>query len=44
MNIKMIGDVSNVSYVLKKEGQQMLVVIGVNPSKATENLSDPTMT
>ena len=44
MNIKMIGDVSNVRYVLKKEGQKMLVVIGVNPSKATENISDPTMT
>lgn len=44
MNIKMIGDTSNVRYVLKKEGQKMLVVIGVNPSKATENISDPTMT
>lgn len=44
MNIKMIGDTSNVRYALRKEGQKMLVVIGVNPSKATDYISDPTMT
>jgi len=44
MNIKMTGDFSNVRYVLKREGANMLVVIGVNPSKATDKISDPTMT
>ena len=44
MNIKMIGDTSNVRYVLRKEGQKILVVIGVNPSKATDCISDTTMT
>lgn len=43
-NIKMIGDNVNVRYVLKKEGTNMLVVIGVNPSNATDKISDPTMT
>lgn len=44
MNIKMIGDISNVRYILRKEGKKILVVIGVNPSKATDNISDPTTT
>lgn len=43
-NIKMIGDISTVRYALKKEGSNPLVVIGVNPSKATDKISDHTMT
>lgn len=44
MNIKMVADNERVRYVLRKEGQKMLIVIGVNPSKATDKMSDPTMT
>ncbi|MBO5874798.1 MAG: DUF1643 domain-containing protein [Rikenellaceae bacterium] len=43
-NITMKGDDTNVRYVLKKEGRNMLVVLGVNPSKATDKISDSTMT
>lgn len=44
MNIKMVADNERVRYVLRKEGQKMLIVIGVNPSKATDKMSDLTMT
>lgn len=43
-NIKMEGDADKVRYLLRKEGQHPLVVIGVNPSKATDKVPDATMT
>ncbi|MDE6811670.1 MAG: DUF1643 domain-containing protein [Muribaculaceae bacterium] len=42
-NISMIGD-QNVRYVLKKVGQNPLIVLGVNPSTADDVTSDRTMT
>ena len=42
-NIKMEGDADKVRYFLKKEGQHPMVVIGVNPSKATDKVPDATM-
>lgn len=43
-NIIMKGDADKVRYLLRKEGLHPLVVIGVNPSKATDKLPDATMT
>ena len=39
----MEGDADKVRYLLKKEGQHPMVVIGVNPSKATDKVPDATM-
>lgn len=42
-NIHMVGDNDNVRYVLRKEGDNPLVVMGVNPSTANEDNPDATM-
>lgn len=42
-HIEMIGDDTNVRYLLKKEEHNTLIVIGVNPSKATDKKTDQTM-
>lgn len=42
--MNMIGDSIKVRYLLKKEGYNPLIVIGVNPSKATDIKSDSTIT
>ncbi len=42
--ITMVGDTANLRYLLKKDGIRPLVIIGVNPSKATDKQSDRTMT
>ncbi|MBD5369503.1 MAG: DUF1643 domain-containing protein [Bacteroides sp.] len=42
-NISMIGD-DKVRYVLKKEGKNPLIVLGINPSTADDVLPDRTMT
>lgn len=42
-NIKMVGDVNTVRYVLRKEGKRILYVIGINPSTANEQKPDRTI-
>ena len=39
----MIGDNENLRFVLKKDGKRPLIVIGVNPSIATDKQSDRTI-
>lgn len=43
-NIKMLGDNDKVRYVLRKDGDRPLVVIGINPSTANDDRPDATMT
>lgn len=43
-NIKMTGDNDTVRYVLRKDGERPLVVIGLNPSTANGDKADATMT
>ena len=42
--ITMKGDEHNVRFLLEKPGERQLIVIGVNPSKATAEKPDATMT
>lgn len=42
-NIRMIGDDKDYRYILRSEGSNPLVVIGVNPSTANEKSPDATM-
>lgn len=39
----MVGDADCVRYLLKKQGEKMLYVFGINPSTANEASPDPTM-
>lgn len=43
-NIKMVGDNDTVRYALRKDGEKLLVVIGINPSTANDDRPDSTMT
>ena len=43
-NIIMDGDETAVRFSLVKPGKRQLVVLGVNPSRATDTKPDPTMT
>lgn len=43
-NIIMNGDEEQVRFSLVKPGERQLVVLGVNPSRATDKRPDPTMT
>lgn len=40
---KMIGDKENYRYVLQQNGKKTLVVLGVNPSTANDEKTDPTI-
>lgn len=42
-NIRMVGDDKDYRYILRSEGNNPLVVIGVNPSTANEKAPDATM-
>lgn len=39
----MKGDTDSVRYLLEKKGERMLYVIGINPSTANEQYTDPTI-
>lgn len=43
-NIKMTGDNDKVRYVLRKDCDRPLIVVGLNPSTANEAMADATMT
>ena len=43
-NVRMTGDNDKVRYVLRKDGDRPLVVVGLNPSTANEAKADTTMT
>ena len=43
-NLRMTGDNDKVRYVLRKDGDRPLVVVGLNPSTANEAKADATMT
>ena len=43
-NVRMTGDNDKVRYVLRKDGDRPLVVVGLNPSTANEAKADATMT
>lgn len=43
-NVRMTGDNDKVRYVLRKDGDRPLVVVGLNPSTANGDKADPTMT
>ena len=42
-NVKMVGDYNKYRFILEKEGRNKLVVLGVNPSVASDKESDRTM-
>lgn len=42
-NISIVGNTDSVRYLLKKEGKQILYVIGINPSTANEEKPDRTI-
>ena len=43
-NVRMVGDNDTVRYVLRKDGDRPLIVVGLNPSTANEAKADATMT
>lgn len=43
-NVRMVGDNDTVRYVLRKDGERPLIVVGLSPSTANEDKADPTMT
>ena len=42
-NVKMVGDNDKARYVLRKDGERPLIVVGLNPSTANEAKADATM-
>lgn len=42
-NVRMVGDNDKARYVLRKDGEKPLIVVGLNPSTANEDKPDATM-
>lgn len=42
-NVRMVGDNDKARYVLRKDGERPLIVVGLNPSTANEDKPDATM-